>query len=399
MDGKTGWSYGPRCYRVTMRVRVFATVLALLACLIAWIVLRMAGRLHMDSVQVGGMLGAALALGFALVAWTSRLRLDGTRLALRRPWGRREILMAELSGLRSRYARDGRRIPGFQPRIGRTLWLFLPYATDPAYERWLACLPDVDAADRQASMDATLSDRRLGADPVQRARRMARWEGVKRWEEISFLLLMLWTLVLPLPYAWLMLVLAAGPWLELALVRGSQGALRIDLRRNEARPLTATWLLGAPMLLGLRSAFDLDLLEPGRAVWLGALAGLPLLLAVFAMVRDRAGTAAKVFYAAMCWLYGYGVVAQGNVLLDRAASGAIPVQVVARQATHGKSTNHRLRLAGELPASHGEWFDVSASRYEASPPGTSLCVFRHPGRWGLGWLSVGDCPGKASGDL
>jgi len=396
MDGTTKWIHGPRSYRVATRVQVFATLLALLACLIAWVVqhiARSAGWLGVDPVQGCALLGAVLALWFAFISWTSRLRLDGTTLVLWRPLGGREIRLTELAGLRRHYARDGRRIPGFQPHGGRTLWVFLPYATDPAYEDWMAHLPDMDAVDRQASMDACLSDERPGVDPGKRVQRVACWERVKRGEEISLVLLMLWTLVFPQPYAWLVLVLAAGPWLALALVRGSGGALRIDLRRNEVRPLTVSWLLGTPMLLGMRTAFDLDLLDTGRAVWLGAVAGLPLLLAVLAMLRRRgAGIAAKVCYVAMCWLYGYGVVAQGNVLLDRAAPGVIPVQVVGRHATHGKHTNYKLRLAGALPASHDDWFDVSPEDYEASPPGTSLCVFQHPGRWGLRWLSVGGCP-------
>lgn len=388
---------GTSPYRVTTRVRVFATALAALAGLIFHLLL----RLSRDAGQVGGnpllwgclLLGVLPATWFAVVAWTSRLQLSATALTLHHPFGGRELRLAELRGVRSRYTRSGRRLARFEPRHGRPLSLLLPYTTDHRYERWLASLPDLDADDRAASTAVLLHDPRLGADPAARARQLARWSRIARWDDGAAMLLLTWTLLWPHPYAWVLATLAAAPWLALLLAWLSGGALRINLRRHDARPQAVSVLLIAPMLLVMRTAFDLDLLDWGRACLLGVLAGLPLLLVIVVAQRaDERPLGATIFHAVFCCLYGAGVVAAGNVLLDRAAPGVFPARVVDRHATHGKGASYKLRLSGALPAGHDDWYAVSPSRYDATRPGHTVCVWRHPGALGLPWVVLADCP-------
>lgn len=390
-------STGVSQYRVTTRVRVFATALVALAGLIFYALL----RLSWDAGQGGGnpvlwgclLLGVLPAAWFAFVAWTSRLQLGATTLALRRPFGDRELRLAELRGVRSRHTRSGRRLPRLQPRHGKPLSLLLPYTTDRRYERWLASLPDLDADDRAASTAALLADPRLGADPATRARHLARWARIARWDSAAAMLLLTWALLWPRPYAWVLAALAAAPWLALLLAWLSGGALRTNLSRHDARPQAVSVLLIAPMLIVMRTAFDLDLLDWGRACMLGVLAGLPLLLAI--VVPQRAGErppGAAIFYALFCWLYGVGVVAAGNVLLDRAVPRVFPAQVIDMHATRGKGASYKLRLGGALPAGHDDWYAVSPSRYDATRPGRMVCVRQYPGAFGLSWLVLADCP-------
>ncbi|MDO1529399.1 hypothetical protein QMK61_11220 [Fulvimonas sp. R45] len=378
-------------YRVATKVRVFATLLAALAWLIAWVMLRMSSA--RDPVAWAFVLVAALpALWFAFVAWTSRLHLDARVLALRHPLGRRELRLTELRGVRIRHSRYGRSLTIFQPRRGRTLALVLPYATDRYYEGWLARLPDLDAIDLAASAQALLADPRLGASTGERVRRLAHWTRIARWLNVATVLLLGWALVFPHPYAWLLGALVSAPWLALLLVWWSGGLLRTSLGAGDVRPLALSPLLGGPMLILMRTASDLDLLSWGGAWCLGVLAGLPLWLAILGL--QRAGErrpGASLFYFALCWLYGTGAAVAGNVLSDRATPQAYPAMVVGKHAVHGKHATYKLRLGGALPAGHDDWYEVSAGRYEATPVGGTVCVWRHPGRLRVPWVTVARC--------
>jgi hypothetical protein len=380
-------------YRVTGKVRVFATLLAALAGLIAWVMLRMSSA--RDPVAWGFVLLAVLpTLWFAFVAWTSRLCLGACVLTLRYPLGCRELRLAELRGVRIRHSRYGRSLTIFQPRRGKTLTLVLPYATDRHYESWLARLPDLDAIDRAASAQALLADPRLGSSTDERVRCLARWTRIGQRLDVAAVLLMAWALAFPHPYAWLLGTLVLAPWLTLLLVGCSRGLLRTSLVPGDVRPLALSPLLGAPMLILLRTVFDLDLLGWGSAWCLGVLAGLPLWLAILGLQRTgerRAG--ASLFYFALCWLYGTGAAAAGNVLLDRAAPETYPVTVVGKHAVRGKHPTYRLRLGGTLPAGHDDWYEVSAGRYDATPAGSTVCVWRHPGRLRIPWVTVDRCEG------
>lgn len=380
-------------YRITTAVRVFATLLAALAGLIAWVMLRMSSA--GDPVAWAFvLLGALPALWFAFTAWTSRLRLGAGALTLRRPLGGRELPLAGLRGVRIRHSRHGRSLTIFQPRHGKALTLVLPYATDRHYERWLASLPDLDAIDLAASAQALLADPRLGTDTGERVRRLARWTRVARQLDIATVLLMAWTLVFPHPYAWLMGALVLAPWLTLLLVWWSGGLLRTGLGAGDARALALSPLLGASLLILMRTAFDLDLLGWGSVWCLGVLAGLPLWLAILALQRSgerRPG--ASLFYFALCWLYGTGAATAGNVLLDRAMPQAYPVTVVGKHAVQGKHSTYKLRLGGALPAGHDDWYEVSAGRYDAVSVGSTVCVWLYPGRLRVPWVTVARCAG------
>jgi hypothetical protein len=98
-----------------------------------------------------------------------------------------------------------------------------------------------------------------------------------------------------------------------------------------------------------------------------------------------------LFYFGLCWLYGTGVAAAGNVLLDRAEPAAYPVTVIGKHAVHGKHPTYKLRLKGAQPAGHDDWYEVSAGRYEATPAGSTVCVWRHPGRLRIPWVVVAGC--------
>jgi len=406
MEGmERGKVAGPACelrYRVRTTTRALATFVAVLLGL-AWCAVVAAAahadRLREDTVLLAGTtLVASLAAWFAFAAWTRQLVVTGTGIAVRHPFGADEIRMSELAGIRIRPLR-GDRLIMFETRCGKQLMPLLSYATDRHYADWIGSLPNLDELERAASMRAWAADARLGADPAERAARAARWGRAARWDEAGGVLLLAWAFLFPRPYGLVMALLAVAPWVSLLLVGLSRGVLRANLRRNDARPQAATVLLCAPLVLFVRAFCDLDVLDLGRAVVFGAFAGLPLLVAAWTS-QQRFGPprgGALGFCAGLFWLYGFGLVTQGNVLLDRSTQAVFRERVIDRVATGGKHPTHKLRLAPWSLAGHGDWFDVPSSRYDVTVEGDTLCVFLHPGRLGLRWLTVDACPPGEAG--
>lgn len=384
-------------YRVRTSTRALATFVAALLG-VAWCAV-LAVAAHADRLRddmgllAGTTLVAALGAWFAFAAWTRQLVVTRSGVAVQRPFGADGIRMAELAGIRIQPLRRGRLIR-FETRQGKQLMPLLAYATDRHYADWIGTLPDLDKLEQAGSMRAWAADARLGRTPAERAARVGRWSRVARWDEAGGVLLMTWAFLFPRPYGLVIALLAMAPWWSLLLVGLSRGALRANLRRNDARPQTATVLLCAPLVLFVRAVCDLDVLDLGRATMLGAIAGLPLLAASWASQKRFAPPrgAALGCCAGLFWLYGFGLVTQGNALLDRSTQAVFHERVIDKEATGGKHPTHKLRLAPWSLVGHDDWFDVSPSRYDATARGDTLCVFLHPGRLGLRWLTVGKCP-------
>jgi hypothetical protein len=163
--------------------------------------------------------------------------------------------------------------------------------------------------------------------------------------------------------------------------------------RGGARRLNP--LIGAPaallFLVELPAQVDAVTL-PLAAAALGAAA----LLLVSIRGSSRPGLASPISFQITLTIFGaalgYGGVVAADVDYDRSPPAIVPVQVLDKFATHGRSsTTYHLRVPPFASRKALSSLTVSYATYSALRPGDLVCVLEHRGAIGLPWVTARLC--------
>jgi hypothetical protein len=217
--------------------------------------------------------------------------------------------------------------------------------TDAAFDNWLVRIPDLDAKEAQASEAAVLADPNFGMTPTERLARLGRGKRVAQWMTWATLVAGLWGIVYPHPYGIVLTVVAALPWIVLAIVVYSRGLYRLDGMPNEVNPQFAHAFLFPGMALMVRGVFDVSVLDWQKALLLALLGGVVIAFVVRSLVphiRKLPWSAPSIGALMSC--YAYGAIVLANVHLDTSEPTVFQTTVVDKRVTSGKFGSYKLKL-------------------------------------------------------
>jgi multidrug transporter EmrE-like cation transporter len=224
------------------------------------------------------------------------------------------------------------------------------------------------------------------------ARKMSRFLAVV----MCVFLLIVSTIYVREPFAIGVGVLAAIPWLVLAMARGFPGLYGIDDFGNSAVRVDLFPLMVAPGLgLAIHAAITVYLVRWSPVFLFAPIGGMVMAgAAALASPAVRKSMPVCFAYAVFMSAYGSGVAVFGNVFFDEAAP-----QVFARTIL-GKRTNsigkynaiHYDKIAPWGPYAEPNEVEVSREFDDPKKMGDTVCVYLHPGALGLPWFTAGDCP-------
>jgi len=392
----------PRTYRYSPALRAFIYVIA---------VAMMGGGVWAASLQIRqpssptillwvGLTAFCLGLSMASSCAVSCLTLRADAIEVRGLFSTRRLRRDEILGRRLLPTR-GKPIQVLVPRSGRQLRLDSGYKRDSVLEAWIAALPDIDLQEREASEAKLAADRTYGANPKERLDRLAKARQIAKVAHGVTLAASAWAYIYPRPYPLVIATLALLPWCAVAMVAWSRGLIRFDTSRNDVRPNIAIMLLLPGMVLGMRTLFDINLLDVKPALELGFLAGLPLLAAVFLVNnrndQPRAWAWPLLFLALVALPYGGGLLSLSDVVFDHQVPQVFPTQVLSKYISSGKHPQPYLVLAPWGPETSGDKVAVSRAYYAQTPLHASVCAVLHPGRFNLRWYAVHDCEPTTAG--
>jgi len=354
---------------------------------------------HLPAVQLAG--AAALSLGFGLLgvgctlsAVRSRITLFDDAIERQGAFRRRRMNVADIAGRRSEAAQGASfiRLVSRTPGV-RDLRLERMFATDAAFDAWMQRLPDLDAQELARSQAEYVADEDHRAPHEEKLRRLRSAQRIARYAQYATFAVVAWGFMYPHPYDLLMLVLAAMPVVIVGIAVTGRGAYTLEGRRNDVRANLALPLIMPGMVLLLRAVIDLQVLDWQALLWLAALVtalGAALLLWASPDFRRSVGGVVTAAFLLCAW--GYGVTAQLNVQLDRAAPGQFAVQVLDRHLESGKSTTYYLDVTAWGPRTAHEDVVVSRELYGHVAAGGRVCIYLWPGALGVRWYEVDDCP-------
>jgi hypothetical protein len=269
------------------------------------------------------------------------------------------------------------------------------FDTDDVLTTWLTGLPDLDAAEEQASVEAIASDPALGPT---RDVRLARLEAAIRlakgaqWAVFGAVAACLF---LPKPPGILLVILGAMPFAAIWWASRSGGLYRLMFKRNaeygDLSPFVNLPGLGL-MIVATRGDFHLEDVRQGMLA--AALVTAALLVAIASAEPEaRKLSMANVLQAIFLFAYGYGAFALADAGLDRSTPRVYRVVVEDQHVSRGRrSSTSYLELAPWGPRVAAEDATVPTPVYLAVGRGDTVCVSLRPGAVWVPWYSVDLCP-------
>lgn len=280
--------------------------------------------------------------------------------------------------------------PGFmlvpQDSSRKALKVAQVFPLDAEFTEWLYTLPSLDREDARASKAEIRKNVQLGATPGDRIRTLAKGRRTAATLSAITAVLCLWGFIFPAPYALVISVLSALPWISLELVRRSAGLFRVDAGRNDVHPTVAIAFICPPLVLLLRAATDFNVVRSLAVVAVTIGIGACLLFATFVADHSQHGKVGSgIALGLFCLAYGYGVTIEANVLFDRSSPTTYEVAVINKHVSGGKSTSYNLGLEPWGPLAKPNKLRVGRATYDPIQPGDTLLIDLRKGALGANW--------------
>jgi hypothetical protein len=194
------------------------------------------------------------------------------------------------------------------------------------------------------------------------------------------------------PFLILVVLHMALPWIVLVLAA--------CLPDNPAPPVPkkgtpAAVLRFSLLLIALSSLSVFDTTKPvslQRAVYLGCVPGALFFVAVILLQkRGRAGTSGTTVIVMLLFsaVYGYGLVRELNIELDRSPGTVYPAVVLGKSSYKG---GYSLRFAPWDFPNGAETIHVPYSLYHSIHVRERVCMVVKEGALGMSWYSAQACP-------
>jgi hypothetical protein len=181
------------------------------------------------------------------------------------------------------------------------------------------------------------------------------------------------------------------PWISIALAACFPGDFILSITKNAEprRGLVTPWIF---LPITYLAVFDTTrLAHAEQAVYLGCAVGAVFFVAIILVnLRCRIAQAASglVVLALFSGVYGYGLVRELNIELDR-SPGAVQQTVVLSKWSI--STQHHVSYR-PWGSSHPTGIFVTRSLYGSVQPGAQICMVVNEGALGMTWYTAQACP-------
>lgn len=390
----------PHEYRVKPWLRVLYIVIAIA---IAAGETLAALNLASDSIRPIALLfalfPAAICIYLVVLAFRSRVILDGSRIEVRNAFRDRSADLSEIEGYRTVSTRNGT-YTQFYLKGGRGSFnMSNSFSTDDGYRAWFQQLTDLDKCDRETILNEISQHQDLGATPEERLANLSSAKTLSIFLAVAAvaaaLALNLGEPVLKIPSAF---ALALAPLAVAYLLHRSPLLYSILKKKSDPRAELFFAVMAAAFGFLIRMR-GVDLVSAQPLFLLTAV----LLIAFFA-VFYRSITAgpsligsliAMLFFGGM---YSYGLVFVANSLDDKSPTRTYIVPITGKHTTSGKSTSYYLELASWGPVDHPNNLSVSSASYDQFNPGDQICIGLHSGRLHAAWYAPIECSNGSSND-
>lgn len=387
---------GPRIYRAAgfwkyaMSICCVLILCGAVACLWLDPAKGLAGRLI-----VFAFCAAFAALGIYCLLWVykARILLSADQITIDGPLKTTSVSLDQLRGWRILPTAPATLVLELKGPPARKVKVSLLFPLDEEFSGWLDRAIALDAQEAEASQNelATVvaNDPKLGDTPHERAETLrAAQMRARVLNNIGWVSSLL-AIFYPRPYTFLMLLLAALPWVAVETIRRSNGLIRSDEYKNDAHPNVAYALIFPPLALLLRAVLDFTILYSSAILlWTLAVAAVLTLAICLADPAMRAKKASPFLFFSFFLAYSYGTAVQLNAMRDSGPRTSFSAHVKGKHIDSGKHTSYNIELGPWGPRTQDDDIDVGKTAYAGIPPGSDVTVVLRHGWLGIQWYYI-----------
>lgn len=340
---------------------------------------------------------ALVLLGLYAIARALRFRvvLSVDRIELIEPFGRRQMLRAQIHGWRmqrNQYGATLDLVP--QDRQAEHLWIPLAFKTDTTWREWFATFSDLDAEEVQQAEQEVIQRLYPHLPPDEGVWQIARLRRLAGWVNVSAVLLIL-AASPAVPIRLTVPVCTLLPLFALSLVARFQPLYRFAPIFNDPHPslILALILPGLVMTLALVETYPLHPLHWPTLLILATLFGFALAgAAIRADPWSQNQTGNWYLLGIMLLQYGYGAALGLNAFGDSSAAQTYPVTVLSKHVVRAsRGATFDLRLTPWGPFTYGDETSVPRDFYYSVKPGDTVCVYLKHGAFRIPWYRIDRC--------
>ncbi len=386
----------PRVYRLRRGVKRMYAIIGSFAAIISIAgVVYFAGQDEGPGVTIMmiGICAAFLAMGICMILAVNRIRvtLRADTIEVRGVFTARHARRGDFDSLRIVSGGEAGTFLRLLPREsgGRKLDLPSGLDFDARIDEWLAegGIVNLDAKERQASLDQVLGDRELPGSVDEKLAALASARRIGRWYLYATLSVLFWALIRPRPYDLVIVMLALLPWIGALLIARRGSLYKLDGSSNEMAVIVGVEMWIAAAMLALRAFLDTETFDIRELIGLtlaGAGVVFGLLLVFVPQVRGSSAWLAIV----MALLYAYGCVALVNRQWDAGNPQIFRATVTSKRA----GNPNELGLGAWGPPGAPESVVVTRGTLDRVEPGSEVCVYVWPGALRVRWIETWQCP-------
>ena len=384
-----------RVYRVRHSYRTAISVLAPVMCgVCVWLCARwwFASAAGSDARTLmfcsAALAGVLLCLVSLADTYLSYFQITDEEIILKDALRTRRMRIADIAGIRY----DGESTVWVYANAGKVTWFRVRnhFEKWPEITQWFVTrFPDREAQAAQRQVADALSDARFGHDLAARRATLARAQAFAKYLNAAAVLLLLWTVFYPKPYAVAIALCAVWPLLAFAAVIASGGLIRLEQLARGGLPQVGIAILLTAAALVVRAIADWNLVERSAitipfVLWSVAIASL-----VLVTENDFSKKRAIWFLAALLSLpYAYGAVVTLNCAFDSSKPVAFSPRVLDKNFAGGKQPRYFLALTPWGPHPSGHEVPVSRAQFDSARQGKAISVRVRNGALGIPWYEV-----------
>jgi len=387
-------------YRIAKGMRIFVFIsLALFAVIgIYFLVALFVEHLTANQAGLSVFLGVFMLL---FAAWglmhvlRTRLTIDERAVTLQTGFRTKTILLKDIAGYR---------IAGYNqiflvPKSGRRA-LQIPAGLERTKElrEWVRMKFDnTNTLQEQEDTRTILADQQFGQTKDDRWMNLKRAKGIANAGSANGLALLLWVMLYPQPYEWVMIALLIAPWVAVYGTWYSRGLIRLTAKKGSGYPTLLLFILLPVMGLLYAVLRDYSIYDfPARGWMMLAATTLPVAgLCILACAKsiapeDRKGLIV-FFVVVISAVYSFGSIVFINCFYDRSEPEIWRAQVLRKRVsygTYGTTADFYLELSAWGRFKTGEEVEVPKKVYNDVNNGDSVNIFLRQGKWKIPWYWV-----------
>jgi hypothetical protein len=271
-----------------------------------------------------------------------------------------------------------------------------PLATDAAFDKWFASLPDADKADRQANEAAIINDSTDWLSPEERKGQLASVRKKAMALNALGVAAFFWGCFANESLFASACILAALPCMAMALAATAKNHYSLFYKPNDARGRLGYSLVLPGLALYTRILEEFHVLEWREAhAFALAIAGC---LTLFACTLDTSirGPRLVIFLTLLLVPYGYSCLELVDIAADKSPGKIYETKVLNKYSTSGGHGSHTYSLTFEPwgPVTKKETLDVLWPLYNSLSIGDTACATLYDGFLGIPWYKYERCEDK-----